>query len=364
MPMREPATESPTVTAVVASRNEERHIEVCVRSLLAQQEPPGGFEVIVADGMSDDQTRPLLKRLESEDQRLRVIDNPRLITSAGFNAGVKNGRGRYIAFMSAHARYPSDYLVACFELAERLHVDNVGGAAIAEASGFVQRAIAASHHSPFSVGGASWHSIDYEGPAGTVFGGFYRREVFDRIGLFDEEMVRNQDDELNFRLELAGGTIWQSRAIRSWYWPRSTLSGLFRQYEQYGYWKVRVMQKHGRTPALRHYVPAAFVLGLAVPAFVAVAAGLASLGTLSPTLGRAAVAAAAVLVVELVSYLVVLAIASVTTAKRFGWDLLPILPLTFACYHVSYGVGFLRGLIDFGLPRRTAAPTAMSQLTR
>src|SRR5216684_4236491 len=98
-PMHELDAASPAVTAVVASRNEDRHIEACIRSLLAQQEPPGGFEVIVADGMSDDQTRPLLQRLESEDQRLRVIDNPRHITSAGFNAGIKNARGRYIAFM-------------------------------------------------------------------------------------------------------------------------------------------------------------------------------------------------------------------------------------------------------------------------
>lgn len=362
--MPEPNAESPAVTAVVASRNEERHIEACIRSLLAQQEPPGGFEVIVADGMSDDQTRPLLERLEGEDQRLRVIDNPHRITSAGFNAAIKKARGRYIAFMSAHARYPPDYLVACFELAERMHVDNVGGAAIAEARGFVQRAIAASHHSPFSVGGASWHSLQYEGPAGTVFGGFYRRDVFDRIGLFDEEMVRNQDDELNFRLELAGGKIWQSRAIRSWYTPRSTLGGLFRQYQQYGYWKVRVMQKHGRTPALRHLVPAAFVLGIAVPALVATLTGLASVVLRSAAPRLVATIAVILLMAGVLSYAVMLLFASITTARRYGWDLLPILPVTFACYHVSYGIGFLQGLLDFGLRRRKPAPERMSQLTR
>ena len=349
---------------VIACRNEERHIEACVRSLLAQQEPKGGFEVIVVDGISEDGTRQILERLVSADSRLRVVDNPRRITSAGANAGITSARGRYVAFMSAHAHYPTEYLVRCMELAERMHADNVGGAAIAEAHGYIQRAIAAAHHSPFSVGGATWHSLDYEGRAGTVFGGFYRRDVFDRIGMFDEEMVRNQDDELNFRLELAGGVIWQSPAIRSWYSPRSTLLALFRQYNQYGYWKVRVMQKHGRTPAFRHYVPALFVLGLAVPAVVAIVAGLASLPGRSAALAMVSVTGAVLLGAGVVSYMTVLVVASVTTAARYGWDLLPVLPAAFVCYHVSYGIGFIQGLIDFGLRRRKTPPARMSQITR
>jgi succinoglycan biosynthesis protein ExoA len=362
--MSEPSGGALAVTVVVACRNEEKHIEACVRSLLAQEEPQGGFEVIVADGMSEDHTRAVLDRLLQEDTRLRVLDNPRRITSAAANLGIRNARGRYVAFMSAHAHYPSDYLVRCLELAERMHTDNVGGAAIAEATGYVQRAIAASHHSPFSVGGASWHSVLYEGKAGTVFGGFYRRDVFDRIGMFDEEMVRNQDDELNFRLELAGGLIWQSPAIRSWYFPRSTLGGLFRQYLQYGYWKVRVMQKHGRTPAIRHLVPAVLVAGLTAPALVAILAALGALAFKSSALGTVATVLGLIWGAGVVSYIGVLVVASITTARRAGWDLLPILPLTFACYHVSYGIGFLQGLIDFGLRRRKAAPVRMSQITR
>lgn len=357
-------TVAPAVTAIVACRNEERDIESCVRSLLEQEPPEGGFELIVVDGMSEDRTRRILQGIEQADSRLRVIDNPARITPVALNLGIRNARGRYIAFMSAHARYPKDYLRRSMELAEELHTDNVGGAAIAESTGYVQRAIAAAHHSPFSVGGASWHSTQYEGRAGTVFGGFYRRDVFDRIGMFDEEMVRNQDDELNFRLERAGGLIWQSPAIRSWYRPRANLRDLFRQYWQYGYWKVRVMQKHGRTPALRHYVPAAFVLGLGLPTVIAVLAGLGALALGDASLARVAGVAALVAGVGLIAYLVVLLIASVTTAAASGWSLLPVLPATFACYHVSYGVGFLQGLVDFGLRRRRAPPVSMSRLTR
>ena len=349
------------VTAVVAARNERDYIEPCVRSLLRQQEPPGGFEVIVADGMSDDGTREVLARLAQEDPRLRVIDNPRQITPTAFNAAIAASRGRYIAIMGAHARYPEDYLVRCLELAERLQADNVGGATTAEGTTYRQRAIAASHHSPFSVGGATWHSLEYEGPASTVFGGFYRRDVFDRIGMFDESLVRDQDDEFNFRLERAGGKIWQSPAVRSWYTPRSTIGGVFRQYRQYGYWKTKVMQKHGRAPALRHYVPAVFVLGLALPALVAALAFAASL--LWPGVEIVAMLAAGLLGAGLALYAVVLGVATVSTAARHGWSLAPILPPIFASYHFGYGIGFLQGLADFARPH-TSPRASMAQLTR
>ena len=354
----QPGIESLGVTVVVAARNEGPFIESCVRSLLAQEEPPGGFELIVAEGGSDDGTMPLLQKLAAEDPRLNVVSNERRIAPAAWNVAIKQARGRYIAIMGAHARYPGDYLVRCFEIAERLHADNVGGPAIAEADSYLQRANAASHHSPFSVGGASWHSLEYEGKARTVFGGFYRRDVFDRIGLFDEDLVRDSDAEFNFRLERAGGTIWQSPLVRSWYKPRSTLGALFRQYMQYGYWKVRIMQKHGRTPAVRQYVPAAFVTGLTVLVALAVVSSAVSFGSPVAALAREALA------VVLASYAAVLVIASVTTAARYGWDLLPVLPATFAGYHFGYGIGFLSGLYDFVLRRRIAPRRAMAELTR
>ena len=337
------------VTAVVAARNEESFIEQCVRSLLAQQSPPGGFEVIVAEGLSDDRTAEILERLRQEDGRLKVVTNERQIAPAGWNAAIREARGRYIAIVGAHSRYPGDYLLRCFEIAEKQHVDNVGGPAIAEGDTYLQRANAASHHSPFSVGGASWHSLEYEGRARTVFGGFYRRDVFDRVGLFDERFVRDSDSEFNFRLELKGGSIWQSPAVHSWYRPRSTPGELFRQYMQYGYWKVRIMQKHGRTPAIRQYVPAIFVTALVVLLLAAL--------TLNPVV-------LALLGLLLASYAAVLILASVTTAAHFGWELLPVLPIAFASYHIGYGVGFLNGLFDFVLLKRDQPRRSMAELTR
>ena len=173
------------------------------------------------------------------------------------------------------------------------------------------------------------------------------REVFDRIGFFDEELVRNQDDEFNLRLTRAGGKIWQSPRIRSWYQPRGSLLSLFRQYQQYGYWKVRVIQKHQLPASVRHLVPGFFVLALTMlPLFglwwsFALWCWLALLGV----------------------YIVSNASASLLTAARTEWRLLPVLPLVFACYHFAYGYGFLRGMWDFVLWRR--GPThSYSKLTR
>ena len=337
----------PTVSAVIPCRNEERHIESCVRSLLAQEPVPGGFEVIVADGMSDDGTREILAKLVREDNRVRVIDNPDRTTALGMNAGIRQARGQFIAIMGAHNEYAPDYLRASLAVSEATGADNVGGSMLCRGQSRLQRAIAAAHHSPFSVGGARWHNVQYEGPADTVFGGFYRRSVFERIGCFDESLLRNQDDELNLRLTLAGGKIWHSPSIRSFYCPRPSLGALFRQYLQYGYWKVAVIKKHRRPAALRHLVPGLFVLALMV----------------LPLLGLLFAPFFWLWLVCLAAYTVANVSASVITAARTEWSFLPLLPPIFACYHIGYGSGFLRGVIGLMILRRTPS-AAFTQLTR
>jgi len=279
-----------------------------------------------------------LDRLARADTRLRIVDNPKRITPAGMNAGINAAHSDFIAIMGAHQRYAPDYLRRSIEVLERTGADNVGGAMFCEADTWLQRAIAAAHHSPFSVGGARWHNPNYEGPADTVFGGVYRREVFARIGLFDEQLARNQDDELNFRLIRAGGKIWQSPAIRSWYRPRGSLAALFRQYRQYGYWKVRVIQKHRMPASWRHLVPSAFVLLLILLPVLSIRAWL----------------------LLLIMYLAGNLGASVLTAAQYGWRLLPALPAVFACYHFGYGWGFLLGVRDLN---RAPSPS-FTELTR
>jgi glycosyltransferase involved in cell wall biosynthesis len=336
-----------TVSIVIPCRDERDYIESCLRSILAQTLPPGDFEVIVADGISGDGTREILKRLAEGEPRLRVIDNPGRIVSTGLNAAIREAQGSIIMRMDVHTEYASDYICQCLAVLRETGAENVGGPWVAKAEGLLGRAIARAFQSPFSVGDPHGHNASYEGTHDTVYLGCWPRQVFDKIGFFDEELVRNQDDEFNLRLMRAGGKIWQSPRIRSWYRPRESLRALFRQYLQYGYWKVRVIQKHRMPTSVRHLIPASFVslltgLPLASLAWPAVVWGWFGL------LGMYAICSLSI---------------SFRIAARTEWKLLPILPPVFACYHVAYGYGFLCGLWDFGILRRGAHRT-YTELTR
>ena len=325
----------PAVSVVIPCRNERQHIDRCVESLLSQEPPPGGFELVIADGMSTDGTRDLLTRF-ARDARVRVIDNAGQIVSTGLNAAIAASRGDVIIRADVHTEYASDYVRQCVHVLETTGADNVGGPWVAVPQGYVGRAIAAAFHSRFGSGGAKAHDPHYEGPVDTVYLGCWRRAHLERLGGFDEELVRNQDDELNLRIVRAGGTVWQSPRIRSWYHPRNSVSRLFQQYLQYGYWKVRVIRKHGTPASWRHVVPAAFV-GTA-----------ALLLALAPVSSMARIAA----VMWIGAYLAATGVASVVESARSGWSLLPIFPLVFSGFHIGYGLGFLLGIIDTAVRRR------------
>ena len=330
------STMIPQVSVILPCRNEARHIRQCIQSLLAQQPVPGGVEFILADGMSDDGTRVILQEIAREQQVLRVVDNPGRTTPCGLNAALAQARGEIIIRMDAHTEYAPNYIQECVAVLQGTGADNVGGPWVARGQTSLSQAIAAAFQCPWVIGGARGHSLTYEGEVDTVYLGCWRKQAFDRFGRFDEEFVRNQDDELSLRITKGGGRIWQSPRIRSWYQPRGSLSALFRQYMQYGYWKVRVIQKHRLPASLRHLVPAAFlsalvVLGLA--AFIWRPAGWLWL-----------------LVVA--AYLTLNLAASVASAASGGFRLLPMLPAVVATYHFGYGYGFLRGIWDFCIWRK------------
>lgn len=345
----------PAVSVLIPCRNEAPGIVECLESVRRQESPDGGLEVIVADGESEDGTREVVERYLKQWKageagaaaEIRVVRNPGRIVSTGLNQAIREARGRILVRMDSHTEYAPDYVRRCVEVLERTGADNVGGPARTQAEGYWPRAIAAGYHSRFAVGGARFHDVDYEGPVDTVTYGCWRREAFEKFGYFDEELVRNQDDEHNLRIVRGGGRIWQDPKIRSWYRPRCSLKALFRQYAQYGYWKVRVIQKHRLPASWRHVVPAGFLLTLG---------GLALGGTFLPWLWW-------ILGSVVALYGVGCLIASWSSAKRWGWDLLPALPLVFATYHVAYGWGFLGGLVDFVLLRRRAR-AGYERLTR
>lgn len=335
------------VSIIIPARNEVAHIESCLQSILAQNPIEGGFEILVVDGMSEDGTRNLVHQMASNDPRVQLLDNPMGIVPAAMNIGVQSARGQIIIRMDAHSEYAPDYVYRCIEVLKATGADNVGGPHRARGSSYLQKAIAAAHHSAFAAGGALSHNLNYEGYVDTVIYGCWYKDTLIRIGLFDEDLVRNQDDEVNFRLTRAGGKIWQSPEIKSWYQPRSSFEALFRQYFQYGYWKVRVIQKHKLPASWRHLVPATMLIVLA--------ANLA----LWPLFPRAAIFVTLVTLAYLLANLA----ASVCTARLKGWELLPLLPLVFVCLQLAYGLGFLRGVIDFLILRRQP-PERMKALTR
>jgi len=329
----------PIVSIIVPCRNEAKSIHAFLHSLLSQELDGIRWEAIVADGMSVDGTRDVLLQFSKEHPQVRMIDNPGHIASTGLNACIREAKGDILIRMDVHTEYKSDYVRCCVQVLKQTNAANVGGACVAVQSGYVGRAIAGAFHSAFAVGGAQWHQTGYEGPVDTVHLGCWRREVLEQAGCFDESLVRNQDDELNLRLSRAGGLIWQSPDIVSWYHPRSSLGALFRQYFQYGHWKVAVIRKHRLPASWRHLVPGAFVLGnlmVFAAALLGVMFGRSPLSWFT-TAGIAAdiLYAAAVLA------------ASGIVARKTDWRLFPVLPLVFLCFHFGYGLGFISGLWHF-----------------
>jgi glycosyltransferase involved in cell wall biosynthesis len=328
-----------SVSVIVPCRNEFKAIDSFLNSLRKQKLTDVDWEVVVADGMSDDGTRERLQKICDQDSRIRMIDNPLRIASTGLNAAIRAARNDIVLRMDVHTEYKPDYIRRSVELLKRSGAASVGGACIARGTGYVGKAIAAAFHSGFAVGGARWHKPAHEGPTDTVHLGCWRREVLEQVGLFDETLVRNQDDELNLRLRRAGGTIWQSPEIVAWYSPRASLSALFRQYFQYGFWRVAVLRKHRLPGAWRQVAPAAFVVANLIIVAAVILRGIMGNGPL-PWFGAAAMS------LDL-TYLLASLVAAFITAKRDGWTLFPILPFVFATYHISYGIGFLLGIFYF-----------------
>ena len=324
------ASNCPFITVVLPVRNEGRFIRRCLESVIAQDYPADRMEIIVADGMSTDDTRKIALSFQSAFPALRVIDNPGRIVPTGLNGAVAAARGEIIVRVDGHCEIARDYVsrsVAHLQTG----VDAVGGPLDTIGETVIARAIAIGMSSRFGVGNSAFRTSPGRTMyADTVAFPAYPRAVLARLGPFDEELVRNQDDEYNYRLRKQGGRVLLAADVRAKYFSRSSLRSLWRQYFQYGYWKVRVLQKHPRQMCTRQFIPAAFVSALVV----SVAAALLSL--VPPALPLLVAA----------SYLLANLFAA-ARASRADRRTFAILPLVFAILHVSYGVGFLKGLVAF-----------------
>jgi len=324
------AENQPFVSVIMPIRNEGDFIARSLGAVLEQDYPHDCMEVLIADGMSTDQTRAVIADTAAQHPEIavKILDNPGKIVPTGFNIALRNAAGDIIVRVDGHTVIEPDYVRQCAHLLQQTGADNVGGRMTAIGRGDFGEAAALATSSPFGVGGARFHYSDQEEWVDTVYMGAWPRAVFNRLGGFDEELVRNQDDEFNYRLRANGGKILLSPKINSRYYNRSTPRSLWRQYYQYGFWKVRVLQKHPLQMSPRQFAPptlTATILGGAVLAPFSrvirtlwlLALGLYALGNLG---------------------------ASWQIARKTDERHLKLLPGVFAILHFAYGLGFLHGL--------------------
>ena len=330
---------APLVTVIVPCRNEEHYIAACLDSIVATRHPLDRLEVIVVDGASDDRTRAIVADYTARYPCMRLLDNPRRITPAAMNIGIRAAHGSVVIRMDAHAFYPPEYVPGLVAALEASGADNVGGRMITVPGGPgpTARAIAHALAHPFGVGNSRFR-IGVKQPrwVDTVQFGCYRSDVFTRIGLFDEDLVRNQDDEFNYRLIRHGGRVLLTPDVELSYFGRTSLGKLWRMFYQYGRFKPLVAKKIGRIMTVRQLVPTAFLLCLAVA------------GAISLFWPPAALAGAALLG----AYLALDLSSSLGSLRKVGLRGALALFAAFPTLHLAYGWGFLLGCGDLIVTRR------------
>lgn len=335
----------PRVSIIIPCRNEVRWIAKCLESILGNDYLHDQLEVLVVDGMSDDGTRDVVAEVAGRYSCVHMVDNPRKITPAALNVGIASAKGEVIMRMDAHVEYPPHYISALVSHLTASGADNVGGLCLTcPASGSAMaRAIAVGMSHPLGVGNSHFRiGSDKSRWVDTVPFGCYRREVFDKIGVFDEDLVRNQDDEFNLRLIRAGGRILLVPDVVSRYYARDSLARLWRMYFQYGYFKPLVIRKIGRVMTLRQVAPSSFVAALAL-LLIAGIWSMPALGALACLVG---------------CYLLAIISVAITTLAKHGLACAVCLLAVFPSLHFSYGIGFIKGMVDFMILRRSGATHA------
>jgi len=249
---------SATISVIIPVKNEEAGIGTLLEFLMNAL--PYDKEVILMDGRSTDRTREIIAEFTARNPKIRMIDNPHGFVPFALNAAIQSSIADYIIRLDAHTEYAPDYFLKVLETFEKSGAEIVGGPMRAIGKTDLQKSIAYCTSTPFGVGDSSFHDENAEGFVDSVYLGAWRKSIFPIVGLFDEEMLRNQDDEFHYRANSKGMKIYLNPEIRSLYYPRSTYSSLFKQYFQYGLFKPLVLKKVKSGIRIRHLVPACFFL--------------------------------------------------------------------------------------------------------
>ncbi len=325
---------SKNISIIIPCRNEKNFIGMCLDSIIANDFPKDSVEVFVVDGISEDGTRDIIMDYAQKYPFIRLLDNPEKVTPVAMNRGIKEANGDYIMVLSSHSKVNNNFIKANVESLEENTADCVGGILITLPANdnLLAQVIAFVLSNPFGVGN-SYFRIGFKDPkyVDTVPFGCYKKEVFRKIGLFDEDLVRNQDDEFNFRLNKNGGKVLLTPNIVSYYHARDSLLKLWKMYYQYGYFKPLVAKKLNAVLTWRQLTPACFI------------------GSLITSIILSLIVQQLIWLPFLIMllYLVTNLAFSFSIALNKGLKYIFLLPVAFATLHFSYGIGYLKGILDF-----------------
>ncbi|HXS38219.1 MAG TPA: glycosyltransferase family 2 protein [Flavipsychrobacter sp.] len=332
-------TEQTSVSIVIPCRNEIKHIGECIDAVLNQEDKNIlDIEVIIVDADSTDGSVDFIK--SNYGDRVKVIRNEKIFTPFAFNKGIRNSAGEYVIIVGPRNIMSSNYILSCLAVLKKdPQIACVGGYTINMYSNNTSESIALAMNSKIGVGFSNFRTVKESGYVDTVGTPMFRREIFDKIGYFDERLVRNQDDDFSFRLINAGYKIWLNADAHMKYYVRTSFKNLTKQYFQYGYWKIFVNKKHKTITTSRQVIPALFVLFVALGYFVLY---LLHLGFLYKWI--------------LLFYLIVVVFSSFAIGKKISR--VPTIVYSIVLLHFSYGLGYLNGILDFFILNKKPAEKA------
>ena len=315
----------PFISLIIPVYNEEKYIRSCIESLINQTYPKHLMEWLFIDGKSSDQTVNIISEYAKKYQ-IKILTNTKRTTPISLNLGVKKSQGKYIIRIDAHAIYPPEYVEECVKCLNKTNADNVGGWIETEADGYIGKSIAKVLSSQFGVGNSSFRTSKKSGYVDTVPFGAFKKQTFKKYGLFNEELPRSEDNDLNSRIINGGGKIYMSSKIHSIYYCRNSIRSLLKQALQNGnalFWTIKI---NPRAMRIRHFVPFVFLLSLLIlPLFTIVNKLFAIL-----------------ILIELLLYLLLdIYYSFIVPERKYG----VVTILLFFLFHITYGVGSLLSLI-------------------
>ncbi|NLP11159.1 glycosyltransferase family 2 protein [bacterium] len=320
----------PLVSIVIPMLNEISAIERCIRSIKEQDYPQDRIEILVVDGLSTDGSRERVLEMAKAAGNLRLLDNPAKRTPISLNLGAKNSRGEVVIILGAHTRIKSDFVRLNIHYLQTLKVPCVGGTQINTGDTFMQTAIGYAMGSRFGIPSAPYRFDKKARFVDTVVYAAYKKELFEQVGYFDEELHIAEDAEFNWRIRRAGHKIYFTPDIVSYYYPRKNLVQLAKQFFNYGILRVNVVKKHGNAVKLLHLIP---------PSFLLISLLLAGWGLWQPAAWRMLAG------LWLVYALYVAAASFITARQNHTIAMILVLPLVFMVMQISWAAGFLTGIV-------------------